>query len=96
MKDLFGMEIEGNNIEELYGGMPEYNNVKQKDPVITATFKFRNEKDYLKFKELVKIHIYNGAKPFDGMQKKDKKQAWYPHKEKASKYFYIDGGDDAT
>ena len=26
---------------------------------------------------------------FDGMQKKEKKNAWYPHKEKASKYKYV-------
>jgi len=89
-RDLFGNEV-GNNISELYIGMPEYNNKKQEDPVITATFKFRNEDDYLIFKDLIKRHIYNGVKPFDGMQKKDKKQAWFPHKEKASKYVYIDG-----
>lgn len=95
MKDLFGNET-SNNIDELYIGMPEYNNEKQKDPLITATFKFRSEEDFEEFKKLLKTHIYNGVKPFDGMQKKDRKQAWYPHKEKASKYFYVDGGSDAT
>ena len=69
-------------------GMPEYNNVDQADPVITATFKFRNEEDYEEFKELVKKHLYNGEKVFDGMQKKEAKQAWYPLKEKGSKYAY--------
>ena len=31
--------------------MPEYNNVKQPKPLITATFKFRNNEDYEIFKE---------------------------------------------
>ena len=31
-------------------GMPEYNNVQEKEPSITATFKFRNEEDFLKVK----------------------------------------------
>lgn len=69
--------------------MPEYDNVKQPDPEITATFKFRNTEDYEQFKALVKEHIYNGEKVFDGMQRKDKKQAWYPLKKKASRYRYI-------
>ena len=69
--------------------MPEYNNKKQEEPIITATFKFKTEKDYLKFKDLVQKYIYNGNRVFDGMQKVDKKNAWYPHKEKASRYEYI-------
>lgn len=73
-----------------YGGMPEYNNIKQADPVVTATFKFKTFEDFEEFKKLIKKHIYNGVKPFDGMQKKDKKNAWFPHKEKASKYLYVD------
>ena len=75
-----------NSWEKEWVGMPEYNNVKQPAPAITATFKFKSEDDYLKFKSLIQKHIYNGAKVFDGMQKKDKKNAWYTHKEKASKY----------
>ena len=44
------------------------------------------DKDYWvnKVKEL----IYGGVKVFDGMQRKDKKQAWYPLNEKASNYEY--------
>ena len=39
-----------------------YNKSKQKqeEPIITATFKFKTEKDYLKFKDLVQKYIYNG------------------------------------
>lgn len=78
-----------NNWEDEWVGMPSYNNVKQPEPLITATFKFKTEKDFLQFKKIVQKHVYNGAKVFDGMQKKDKKNAWYPHKEKASKYKYV-------
>ena len=70
-------------------GMPEYNNIRQPEPLITATFKFRNEEDYNKFKDLVQEYIFKGEKVFDGMQKKDVKSSWYPHKEKASRYEYI-------
>ncbi len=75
--DLFGWD-----------GMPEYQNEKQPPPEITATFKFRNKQDYDTFHALVKKHIYDGKKVFDGMQKKDKKNAWYPLNEKASNYYY--------
>tara|TARA_R110000772_G_scaffold155082_1_gene266123 strand:- start:332 stop:1477 length:1146 start_codon:yes stop_codon:yes gene_type:complete len=68
--------------------MPEYNNVKQEEPYITSTFKFRNEHDYNVFKDLVQEHLYKGEKVFDGMQKLDKKSAWFPHKQKASAYIY--------
>ena len=68
--------------------MPEYNNVKQEEPYITSTFKFRNEHDYNVFKDLVQEHLYKGAKVFDGMQKLDKKSAWFPHNQKASAYSY--------
>ena len=74
--------------ETEWDDMPEYNNRKQDDPLITATFKFTNEEDYLKFKDLVQEHIYQGEKVFDGMQKKEAKTSWYPHKEKASKFSY--------
>ena len=78
-----------NSWKEEYVGMPEYNNKKQEPPLITATFKFRTEKDFLKFKEVVQKSLFNGIKVFDGMQKKNVKNAWYPHKEKASRYEFI-------
>ena len=89
MKDLFGNEIfTENQWEEEWKNMPEYNNINQPAPFITATFKFKNQDDYDNFHKLIKQHLYNGKKVFDGMQSKEKKQAWFPLKEKASKYQY--------
>ena len=75
--------------EKEWVGMPECDNVKQPQPKITATFKFRNEKDYNEFKDKIKKHLYDNQKVFDGEQKKDKKQAWFPLREKDSKYYYL-------
>ena len=69
--------------------MPEYNNVNEPPPLITATFKFKSEQDFLKFKALIQEHVYDGEKVFDGMQKKEEKNSWYPHKERPSKYIYV-------
>jgi len=77
-----------NDWENEWNEMPEYNNIKQPPPLITATFKFRTVEDYDRFHKLIKENLYNNKKVFDGMQKKDKKQAWYPLKQKASKYYY--------
>ena len=77
-----------NNWNDEWVNMPEYVNENQPKPEITATFKFRNEKDFLEFKEKVKKYIYDGQKVFDGQQTKEAKQAWFPLKEKASKYIY--------
>jgi hypothetical protein len=72
--------------------MPEYNNVKQDKPKITATFKFRNNDDYEIFKNKVKKYLYNDEKVFDGQQKIDEKQAWFPLREKDKKYYYLSKG----
>lgn len=90
-QDLFGNEIDELLNEEWkkeWKNMPEYNNIQQQEPFITATFKFRNQQDYDYFHSIIKKELYNGEKVFDGMQSKNKKQSWYPLKEKASKYFY--------
>ena len=71
--------------------MPEYNNTKEPGPLITAKFKFKNKGDFELFNSLLKKHVYKCNKVFDGMQKKTEKQAWFPLKEKASKYRYIEG-----
>ena len=68
--------------------MPEYNNIKEKEPEIIATFKFKTKEDFLKFESLLKEHVYKCKRVFDGMQSKTKKQAWFPLKEKASSYEY--------
>ena len=73
-----------------WDSMPEYNNVFQPEPMIVAKFKFRNEDDYKIFKDLIQEHVYDGNKVFDGNQKIEEKQAWFPHIEKSSKYIYTD------
>ena len=88
-QDLFNGEYSINQPDVEWNDMPEYIMEHQPEPLITAKFKFRTEEDYLRFNELVKKHIYDGKKVFDGMQRKDEKQAWYPHIEKFSKYYYI-------
>lgn len=81
------MESE-NNWREEWKDMPEYNNVPDIPPLITATFKFRTQEDFELFKETIKKYLYNGEKPFDGMQRKDVKSTWFPLKEKPNKYRY--------
>lgn len=88
--NLFSDDISANNWADEWIGMPEYNNVEEAPPVITATFKFRSDADFEEFLSLIKQHVYSGERPFDGMQRKDVKSTWYPLKEKASKYVYRD------
>lgn len=87
-KTLFGNENFDQNKEwkKEWEGMPSYNNEKQKEPFITATFKFRSQEDFEFFNNFLKEHLYKENKIFDGMQRKDKKSTWYPLNEKASKY----------
>ena len=82
------MNLDENDWKEHYKEMPEYNNEKKPEPLIIAIFKFRTKEDFDEFHKVVKEKLYNGNKVFDGMQRKDKKVAWYPHKEKASTYEY--------
>jgi len=88
MNVLFGEEIKNQNKEweEEWRGMPEYNNEKQKDPFITATFKFKNQEDFDYFNKFLRENLYNNVKVFDGMQRKDKKSTWYPLTEKPTNY----------
>ena len=89
MANLFDLEEGNNDWKEHYIGMPEYNYVVQEKPFITATFKFRNQEDFDNFNRLIKQHLYNGEKVFDGMQRKDIKSTWYPLNTKASKFKFI-------
>ena len=82
------------DVNELYTDMPEYENEEQEKPLITATFKFATKENYEDFKEKVCKFIFNGEKVFDGMQKLDAKQSWYPHKPKASRFIYVDKGEE--
>jgi len=77
------------NWKEEWKGMPEYNNPGRAEPEITATFKFRNKEDYDEFHSLVKEHVFKG-RVFDGMQKNNAKQAWFPRLDKASNYLWVD------
>ena len=74
--------------EEHYQNMPEYNNQNLPKPFIVAVFKFRNQEDYDQFHQIVKKELYGGQKVFDGMQREDVKNAWYPLNEKGSGYEY--------
>lgn len=86
--DLFGeMPLD---VADHYDGMPEYNNVRQADPEITAKFKFRNKEDFDRFAGVVKSELYDGKKVFDGMQKKTEKQAWFPLSPRPSEFLCID------
>ena len=85
---LFGEESIGNDVNQEWDNMPEYNNVKQPPPEIIAEFKFRNQTDFEEFKSKIKDSVYNGERVFNGMQGKKKKQAWYPLLEKASIWEY--------
>jgi len=90
MKDLFGVEKSDleNDWREHWKDMPEYDNEWQEEPDCIAVFKFKTREDYEEFKELVKENLYDGERVFDGMQRKERKTAWYPAKEKASNYDY--------
>ena len=85
---LFGDRPTPNSCEEEWVGMPEYYNIDEPPPMITATFKFRNEEDFETFKEAVKKYLYNGERVFDGAQGKTVKSAWFPLAEKESRYRY--------
>jgi hypothetical protein len=78
-----------NDWREEWLEMPEYNNTRQPEPLITALFKFRTEEDFETFKNLVQEHIFDGVRVFDGIQKKQTKSSWYPHHPKPSSYEYI-------
>ena len=90
MKDLFGLEVSEleNNWRDHWKDMPEYDNTWEEEPECIAVFKFKTREDYESFKEFVKKNLYNGERVFDGMQRKDRKTAWYPPKKKSSNYKY--------
>jgi hypothetical protein len=85
--NLFG-GFDENFWESEWIGMPEYSNILEPEPFITATFKFRNQEDFDEFNRLIKEHLYEGEKPFDGNQRKTVKSTWFPLKIKARKFRY--------
>ena len=70
-------------------GMPHFHSEQEKEPEITAIFKFRNKDDFLEFKDTVQEKLYNNETVFIGEQSIETKRAWYPLNEKASKYRYV-------
>ena len=90
MKDLFGLEVSEleNNWRDHWKDMPEYNNTWEEEPECIAVFKFKTREDYENFKEFIKENLYNGERVFDGMQRRERKTAWYPPKKKSSNYEY--------
>ncbi len=72
--------------------MPEYNNIKPVPPEITATFKFRNKKDFDLFMETVKVKLFDGKRVFDGKQKKNEYSAWFPLDSRPSENIYVVNG----
>jgi len=70
-------------------GMPEYNNHKPIPPQILATFKFRNKEDFDRFMEVVKESLFDGKRVFDGKQKKNDYNAWFPLDPRPSEHIYI-------
>ena len=76
--------------EEYWEDMPEYDNNNIGQPEVMVVIKFRNIEDFDEFHTLLKNHIFNGEKVFDGMQRQTRKTTWYPLNRKASKYVYID------
>ena len=68
--------------------MPEYDNVKEEEPLIKVTFKFKSREAFEEFNTLGKKHIYKTNKVFNGRQTKTYKEAWYPLHEKANEQEY--------
>ena len=79
-----------NDSKKQYEGMPDYNNEKKPPPIITATFKFRSKEDFDYFHKVVKENLYDNKKVFDGMQRKEEKQAWFPLPPRPSHFKYIE------
>lgn len=78
---------QSNDWKSEWRDMPEYDN-DIIEPEIIVTFKFKNKKDFDIFHEIIKTELYQGNVVFDGMQRKNRKSAWFPAQEKSSNYLY--------
>jgi hypothetical protein len=76
MSDMFGHQPL--LWQDHYDGMPEYNNEKEPDPEIVAKFKFKSQHDFDLFCKVVKDSLYEGQRIFDGNQRVNDYQAWFP------------------
>jgi hypothetical protein len=75
--------------EDEWVGMPEYINIKPEPPKQIAIFKFKSDEDFDLFMEVVQRELYGGNRVFDGKQKKNEKQAWFPLPPRPSEHIYI-------
>jgi len=75
--------------QEEWKGMPEYNNPKPVDPEVLATFKFKTKENFETFMEVVKKELYNNKRVFDGKQKKNDYNAWFPLPNRPSENIYV-------
>ena len=94
-EDFFSFEdmndrTKANDWEAEWKGLPSYNNQDAPPPVIRVMFKFRSQEDFDTFHDLIKKHLYDGQKVFDGTQREDKKSAWWPLGERPSAFVYED------
>jgi hypothetical protein len=76
--------------KEHWEDMPEYSSEGDNEAFMTATFKFKTQEDFDTFHSLLKEHLYDGARVFDGRQEKRKKNSWFPLKERPSEKSYHD------
>jgi len=80
-------DYEPNDWEDEWWEMPEYNNNDIPKPEIVVLFKFKCKTDWDEFHDIIKKYAYKGQQIF-GRQTENKKSAWYPLREKASKFRY--------
>ena len=92
--NLFGTQENEHDWRNEWVGMPEYNNPKPQPPEVTALFKFKSKEDFDRFMLVVKEQLYGGKRVFDGKQKKNEYNTWYPLEPHPSEAVYIVGGND--
>ena len=54
------------------------------------TFKFASVEDFEHFHQLVKERIYDGERVLRGTQKETEKYSWWPLRETAGEFKYVD------
>lgn len=88
--DFFGVTGKANNWKDEYKGMPEYEHERNIEPLVVAKFKFRTREEFDEFHAIVKKYLYNDERVFDGNQKKNDYQAWYPLPPRPKTFMYVD------
>ena len=67
-----------------------YKNIEHVEPAMTMTFKFSSVEDFEHFHRLVKERIYDGERVLRGTQKETEKYSWWPLRETAGEFKYVD------